>query len=291
MSEEGAPSAVYGVLVFVCMLQLPLTLLLSPHLTRRVIRWTANHDPNNNNNNQTLLFNHNNYYYSAQLSPKNATTKNHNDTNNEKNETQMMMRMEGVVYTLHADVELALFVASALAGAWSCVYLYLGVLEERHEFATLSDSDDLGADEDEELSVVERWLEGARLGFWAWVYIQARLLWAHRAWSDAELQWLTVQRVGALYALTRTFRGVRRLRAFHVLGLVAYVRTVGDVWPLTPALLALDALLFIGHLYDRNTPIQTALNTRLFYVACASSASLAYLCASSSSSSSSSGSV
>ena len=53
MSEEGAPSAVYGVLVFVCMLQLPLTLLLSPHLTRRVIRWTANHDPNRNNNNQT----------------------------------------------------------------------------------------------------------------------------------------------------------------------------------------------------------------------------------------------
>jgi hypothetical protein len=193
------------------------------------------------------------------------------------------MTLHWAVYTLHDEEILLLRCASAIAGAWACVYLYLGVLDERYEFSTLSDGDDLGADEegDSDLCVVSRWLDGARLGFWAHVALQARLLWVQRAaWSDAELQWLTAQRVGALFALTRTFRGgARRPRAFHALGAVVYFSSLTSMpWPLTPVLLVLDALLVMGHLYDCTTPIRTVLNTRLFYLACASSASLVYLC-------------
>ena len=246
--QQPLPQALYHALAFVCMLQLPLTLLLSPHITRHVVRWVSVDD--------------------ARTTPHGG---NHSSSNSS---------VWGDVYTLHTEDEF--FLASALVGLWACVYLYLGVLDDRHAFSGLSDSDDaLYAVEEE--ATVSRWLDVARLCFWTCVTLHARVLWARTAWSDAELQWRVAQRVGALYALTRTFNGKRRLRFFHVLGAAVYLWTVRDVWPLTLALAALDALLLLGHLFDRVTPIRTVLNTRLFYLASASSVTLVWVSSSASS--------
>ena len=234
--------AVYYAFLMVCMLQLPVALLLAPHVMRHTIQWTR------------------------------TTTRNTTDTE---------PRFNGTAYTLHMEEELGL--ASGLTGVWACIYLYLSVLDEIHEFSAHSDGDELCIS-DEGLSDVSRWLDAARLCFWACVSLQARILWAHTTWSEDALQWQAAQRVGALYALTRTFRGARRLYSFHLLGGALYLWSSWRVWPwLTLAILPFDALLMLGHLYDQNTPIQTALNARLVYLASASSISLAYLCSSASS--------
>jgi hypothetical protein len=294
--DARLPPIVYHALAFVCMLQLPLALLVSPHITRPMILWSVLLVP-------TLVDNThgNNTTNRSSSSSSIATHSSSGSSHEEGNSTAALntsssppsssyyspdayewnpngiAQLRSEVYTLHMETEY--YLGGALVGAWACVYLYLGVLDERHNFSGQPDDaaeTEEGCDEDED--GVARWIELARVGFWVYVALQTRLLWSPTVWTVAELQWRVALRTGALYALTRTFKGRRRIRLFHVFGAAIYLWTACEVWPvLTLALAVPDALLVLGHMYDRVTPIRTVLNTRLFYLALTSSVALSSL--------------
>ena len=125
-------------------------------------------------------------------------------------------------------------------------------------------------------------LEGTRLAFWLFAFVQAYVVSLKMTESVQDMEHMLIQIVCrdiGLWVLCRTGRSIRG-RTPIALGVCVYIywaggmgmtahNAQGGAW--LAYQIILDLLLFLGHRWDAQVSVEMVLNCRLFYIAFASS--------------------
>ena len=118
-----------------------------------------------------------------------------------------------------------------------------------------------------------------RCCFWGMVWLQGCMFHAMLVvWTRLDIQKVATLRFGALWCLCRTSPAEKGLVCFLISSCLyllwmheAYAAADMAAARVACLLVALDAVLVLGHHYDLQTPILVVLNCRLFYAACSGS--------------------